>query len=520
MFRTVRVLSFLAFGLLAACAHADNHAAVVPPTAQASPPSTASHKRFVRGTVGMLPGWRAYPNSSVLDSPNYDYAPSIMLDGMYRMWWCNTTNDANGNGTGDQIAYAESTSLSGPWHGHLNPGAQYDITVCNYGDAANCNKPSSATAFDGEEACDPSVLRVGTTYYMYYGGLGGSSATTRVGLATSTDGGYTWTRANGGNPIVLPATDGAVSGRYGAGQPSAIYVKPYFYLMYFDDTGTGGPGEYVLRSPDPTFQTQLQRLSGGAFVGTTFHDPANTSAPLLGNIASADWTFNDSNQTFVVANTQNSTTEVLSSLIFNNDQIQGQVAGSPMSLSYSSIVEGPGILTRPDRHIVPSTTCGQFSLTLVVPVGTAQGSPGAFLDWRLEQVGTIISTGQTCSQIPLGDVFEGSLLTSANAPLALVIGGSRLQFALAAPANRLAHNTFTVSNEIFFDIPYAASMYQANTVYGATGRPGAFLFDDNKLWAVSCYAEVADDQSQITMVSTATWDSHARGPDIICLSNN
>ena len=43
---------------------------------------------------------------------------------------------------------------------------------------------------------DPSVIAIGDTYYMYYGGGNEklNPSTTRVGIAMSNDNGYTWHR--------------------------------------------------------------------------------------------------------------------------------------------------------------------------------------------------------------------------------------------------------------------------------------------------------------------------------------
>ncbi len=50
-------------------------------------------------------------NNAALVRASYDYAPSVMHDGAYRMWWC-------GGIAGDHILYAEASSLDGPWHAH------------------------------------------------------------------------------------------------------------------------------------------------------------------------------------------------------------------------------------------------------------------------------------------------------------------------------------------------------------------------------------------------------------------
>jgi len=178
-----------------------------------------------------------------------------MLDGAYRMWWCSTT------GVGDSIMYSTASSLDGPWS-----TAQAVLS------------PTYGATFDGEQTCDPSVIRVNGVYYLYYSGkdIGSTDvATTRVGLATSVNG-VNWVRANGGQPIIRPRIQPGDAGwaslplaqKYGAGQQSVTYVNGYIYLIYTDTTGLAsnpvcnGCGQYVLRSADPTFQTRVQELVG------------------------------------------------------------------------------------------------------------------------------------------------------------------------------------------------------------------------------------------------------------------
>ena len=72
-----------------------------------------------------------------------------MFDGKYRAWWCGSTGIG-----GDSIIYGEADSPSGPW----TPGQM----VFQYS-----NVPGT---FDRVHTCDPSVIRVNGTYYMYYAG--------------------------------------------------------------------------------------------------------------------------------------------------------------------------------------------------------------------------------------------------------------------------------------------------------------------------------------------------------------
>src|SRR6266498_2800682 len=128
------------------------------------------------------------------------------------------------NPPGDDILLAESASMDGPFAGPDGSGGTPIFS-------------GSFTGFDAVHTCDPSVLKVGGTYYMYYTGAAGDHAHgNAIGLATSPDG-RVWTRANGGRPLVTSAGNVNRGNTYGAGQPSAIYVGGYFYLMFTDTTG-------------------------------------------------------------------------------------------------------------------------------------------------------------------------------------------------------------------------------------------------------------------------------------------
>jgi predicted GH43/DUF377 family glycosyl hydrolase len=76
--------------------------------------------------------------------------------------------------------------------------------------------PTTSTVGDGDDVDDPTVVKVGTTYDMWYTGFPEDGGASAIFLATSADG-VNWTRANGGNPV-LQGTAGAfdANGVYGA----------------------------------------------------------------------------------------------------------------------------------------------------------------------------------------------------------------------------------------------------------------------------------------------------------------
>ncbi len=428
----------------------------------------------------------------------YDYTPTIMQDGKYRMWWCGAAE-----GPGDNILYAESTSLSGPF---TAPNGTDPYLVVFRG-------TNDGTSFDSEHTCDPSVIRVNGTYYMYYGGLQKDSGPlpTEIGLAQSSDG-ITWTRMNNGNAIIVPA-ELTTGNAYGAGQPSVIYLNGYFYVVYTDTTGLGGtPQEtnavYVVRSTDPTFQSGVQELTATGFQSQT---SSNHTTYALLNTASVDWTYIDSLQVFAVAEDHGSDPNNTYIHFFSTDLL---------SIPYNNIavagtwVDGPGIVTRPDKHALPpmNSACGTTSFDFIKATSlNGNGAPD-----NLQDFGVDILSGLTCASISnlVANMFEGYAIQAPGFPLTLDIGGVRLQSASTLPIQDLTKNFINTSSEIFYDIPYGASLQVGAQALGASGRPAGFLLDNNTLWLVDSIKILTDNSSSITTIPTSEWDTYSHGPDL------
>jgi hypothetical protein len=201
-----------------------------------------SHQMFdikVGGTtttptgIGSSGGGQAF-----VHAPAYDYAPSVIRDhGIYKMYWC--SGDAV-EFSGDAIWYATSSNLT-TWSApqevlHRTLNSQEMIY---YPNGVN-NPPVNYTADNLGHNCDPSVVKVNGTYYMYYTaghpdinhqpiGDGG------IFLATSTDG-VNWTKYSGdgsGKPtrVISPKYP---TNSYGAGQSSVFYLNGKFYHYYTD----------------------------------------------------------------------------------------------------------------------------------------------------------------------------------------------------------------------------------------------------------------------------------------------
>lgn len=300
------------------------------------------------------------PAPPVISGKRYDYAPSVLYDeaaGLYRMWWC-------GGLAGDHILYAESTTLTGPFHSRRSalPNT-YDVALA---------PRRTRDAFDATHVCDPSVIKVGRDWFLYYGAANEHEpgAPTRIGLATSRDG-VRWKRANGGQPIVSPVGDTrTVPNGYGAGQPSITHVHGRFHLVYTDTTGRGGnpgngAGQYVLRSPDPRFQSSVEELQRDGFAPYAEH--RRTSHSLL-EAFGTDWQWSTALRAFVLAESFTSPggTKAIRLHFFSAD-LRTVLPGSPAILK-ATWSEGTGLVGAMDRRL-PAPVAGVQRLELVRPVG-------------------------------------------------------------------------------------------------------------------------------------------------------
>ncbi|WP_043262779.1 hypothetical protein [Streptomyces sp. CT34] len=434
----------------------------------------------------------------VAGSSAYDYAPSIMVDGVYKMWWCGQA--PGGKVPGDDILYAESAGPDGPFHAR-GSSAPHQIAFQGTGTGS----------FDNEHTCDPSVVRANGTYYLYYGAERHDGEPTTIGVASSPDG-IRWTRLNNDRPIVTPARQQQTQNTYGAGQPSVVYRDGEFYLMFVDTTGAGalanGAGQFVWRSPDPTFQSHVQVATAS---GWQAKSDANSRAFSVVNAFSADWQYSDALGAFVIAHDDKQEQTTLTFLDSNN------LALHP----YSDVAiqghwtEGPGIVSRPDKHSVVSRNndCGRIPIEVIRSTDrNPLGQPT-----QLARIGLDLLTHNNCAAMPrsrIAAMYEGYGLQSGGLPAAVVMGGRRLQIHNASVYTDLTHNPVSVPQSIYFTVPFGASLPDHGKVLGAPGLPAAFQLDHGALWPVDAPQLALDNHSSITMVDRAGWLSHPRGPDL------
>ncbi|WP_164992467.1 beta-xylosidase [Streptomyces sp. L2] len=432
----------------------------------------------------------------------YDYAPTVMLDGVYKMWWCG--QDPAGKVPGDDILYAESSSPDGPFHARGST-APHQIVFEGTGNGS----------FDNEHTCDPSVVRVNGTYYMYYGALRHDTDPlgTTIGVASSPDGIH-WTRLNSGQAIINPAKQQNTGNNYGAGQPSAIYLDGKFYLMFTDTTGAGalgnGAGQFVWRSSDPTFQSGVEVFTASGWRAKT---DANSRSFLVVNGFSVDWQYSDALGAFIVANDGPSAAGTVLHFLDRNDL---RVHPYADGLVPGTWTEGPGIVSRPDKHSLASTTndCGR------IPVDVMR-STTTFPPRQLAHIGLDLLSGTSCASMPASQIaalYEGYGLQAPGLPAAVVVDGRRLQIENIAAYGDLTHNAIAVPPSVYNAVPYGASLHDGQAVLGSPGLPAAFNLDKDTLWPISCLKLITDNHSAIGTVDRETWLSHPTESSLYCLS--
>jgi hypothetical protein len=313
----------------------------------------------------------------VVKRAGYDYAPAMIFDaGKYRLYWCAGI-------AGDYVVHSVADHLLGPWRA-ADGGSLFDVSL----------KPTgSPRDFDGLHTCDPNVLKHKDIYYMYYGGASSEGALTAVGVARSTDG-VRFERLNGGRPILQAARTNAAYVRakltYGAGQPAVLFREPFFYLTITDSTAAGanplnGAGQFLLRSPDPTFQAGLQELTAG---GWRDRPPgAHTGEFSFVESFGMDWVY-DAGSGRVIAATNRVPGRTTLLFLEDHFRVVGQV-DVPVAWR-----EGPALLGNADRTALFRRSCREIP----VSIATAAGPTADPWSWDLAVTTTTVMTALGCSR--------------------------------------------------------------------------------------------------------------------------
>lgn len=426
------------------------------------------------------------------DAP-YNYAPSVLRDGdRYRMWWCSQLGVADP--PGDDILLAESRSVDGPFRG---PDGRGGTPVFS----------GRANSFDAVHTCDPSVLKVGGTYYLYYTGAAGNHAHgNAIGLATSPDG-RVWTRANGGLPLVTASRDVKRDNTYGTGQPSVVYLDGLFYLMFTDTTGEGagrnGAGQFVLRSPDPTFGRDVEALGTSGFRAVPDTSARGRSVV---DAFSADWMWVDALAAFAIAHeTRDGTTITFWDWGFRFHPYR------PLLLP-GSWREGPGLVRRADGHAVVSldNPCGKVAIDLVRATREAPAGPSDLRHFGLDVVDFDACREPARAVLAL----DGFAVPSPMRTVDLVVGGKIVRFDRRSVAEKLAVRVLARRPPSLDQVEIAAHVTPGVPAQTAPGRGTAFVIDD-RLWRIASTDVAAANSSDTIPMTAQEWDAYERGLDLV-----
>ena len=158
--------------------------------------------------------WTKYPGNPVLVTGDNSYwyntfisNPSVLLEnGIYKMWFTAPDLVINGQPTDGKGNIGYATSSDGiQWTVNTSP-------VLIAGDQAN---------WDAASIAEPSVLKVGSTYHMFYSALDQWTVENfQVGYAWSSDG-INWTKSNQ-NPVVKIGSSSQWD-RFWASHPGVMY---------------------------------------------------------------------------------------------------------------------------------------------------------------------------------------------------------------------------------------------------------------------------------------------------------
>jgi len=144
----------------------------------------------------------------------------------YTMWYVGRNASSTRSSAYSRILYATS----------------FDGIQWTKGPSPVFSPSSDPKAWDSGAVYSPSVYFNGTTFGLWYSGLGESLSTPQIGLATSPDG-RTWTRSSF-NPILSPGGENTWDSA-GVEQPNVV-LGANGYLLYYDGLAQNAGGRIGL----------------------------------------------------------------------------------------------------------------------------------------------------------------------------------------------------------------------------------------------------------------------------------
>ncbi|MEU0880206.1 beta-xylosidase [Lentzea sp. NPDC005914] len=415
----------------------------------------------------------------------YNYAPAVMMDGgRVRTWWCSQMGSAQPNG--DDILYSEGPSADGPFS------------------TARAVLSGSGSSFDAMHTCDPSLVKIGDTYYMYYTGASrdnhanGSS----IGVATSKDG-TNWARANGGRAIVGPSNDVSRENTYGAGQQSAIYLDGWVYLLFTDTTGyaaaTNGAGQYVVRSKDPLFGTGVEALGPQGFKPVDSTNQPRTRS--LVEAFSADWMWIEAASTFAIAHS----TDAGTTITFWNKEFTRHPF-EPVVIP-GAWKEGPGLVRSPEGHapVNAGDPCNRVGLDVL----RATSSDGSGAPTNINHFGVDALGLNGCVTADEARALNGFAMPSPERTADVVVGGKLVRFERGSVAAQYAVGVLARRPKAVDSLKVAVRV-PAGVPAVRSPRDQVGLLVNNKLMVMNSLAAAELNSSEVTIVTQEQWDRFER----------
>lgn len=440
----------------------------------------ALHTADARKRMRIVDGGRAAP---------YNYAPSVMRDGRdTKMWWCSQLPDASA--PGDDVLYAQAPHVDGP-----------------YSKAKAVFSGTGRDTFDRVHTCDPSVIRVNGTYYLYYTGAADDREhANSIGIAKSTDG-VTWRRAAAGEPIASPAMGVRKNNTYGAGQPSVLHLNGWYYLLYTDTSnrsaGDNGAGQFVLRAKDPTFSEHVQGLTDDGFVDKGLITPGNARS--IVDAFSADWAYSDALGAFAVAHETKHGTQVT----FYNKTLRTQPY-QPLLLE-GPWKEGPGLVRRPNGHLPVSKTnpCRR------VPVDVVRATTGRDAPSGLSHFGKDVIGARGCRTTDRAlALLHGYGVVSPRGTVDIVQDGGLVRVQRRSVAEALSNRVLDQRIPALAGAPVLARLDAGAPALRAPGRGLGLRLSDRKLWPVGDPEVARLNASRTTLVDPGRWDAYPPGQNL------
>ena len=463
--------------LLVSCSSVESTPAPGAPVPRAeAPPTLTLTVSGARDSAGVvLAGGQPAP---------YNYGPTVVSeDGQYRAWWCSQLPGVGP--AGDDLLHASSTDLGAPFAA----GAAPAVPVFS-------GQPGG---FDAMHTCDPSVIRAGGRYFLYYTGAAGDHAHgNAIGVASSEDG-LAWRRESGGRPIVTASNQVVRPNVYGAGQPSALFLDGWFYLMFTDTTAAGagwnGAGQFVLRAKDAEFSDRVQSLTDTGFqpIG---RNPVNRARSVV-DAFSADWMWVDALNTFAIAHqTAGGTTITFWDRDFTRHPYQPLIIPGGWQ-------EGPGLARDPGGHAPVSSVdlCG------TVPVDVLRATALNPAPTDIRRFGLDVVDLRACDAPERARaVLDGFGVPSPSRTVDLVRDGRKLRIERRSVAETMARGMLDDRVPALDDLPVVGTIPAQAPALRAPGGELGLLDDRGRLWTVPAEAVQANG-SAVRDVSQAEWNS-------------